>query len=189
MGGIMANAAERLNLEPLNELTRSPLERGRTVSFAGVLVREEDDAVFVADLQGTWVVPRSALVGLSDWTPAGRCLPERLAEQGRPVRVTVNRGATIHELRPWHLAVDPIPAPVDTKIADVQRIFTLGGAPPIAEGTRIGEEHVRQLAQVFGRRLGWHPDICNDPRAHHSHTFECLDPECSKTVPDTDEGF
>src|SRR5947209_523989 len=89
-------------LKDLNELTKPIAERHRALEFAGFLIREDEDAVYIADVQGTWVIPRDSVTSMFDWD-AGHCVPPYLATAGRAVRVGVADGSTIQEIRPWKI--------------------------------------------------------------------------------------
>jgi hypothetical protein len=154
-----------LGVASLFELTQpAVLRTQQTVEFAGFLTREEDEAIYVADAQGTWVLRRDDVVFLDDWRQA-QCAPEFMAKGGRPVRVGVREGATIYEIRPWLIRRQPV---LGVEIRqEVEKVFTLGGSPlPIGEQTTLGEKQMAELERMFARRLGWDPDICNDPRAN-----------------------
>jgi hypothetical protein len=154
-----------LGIKALDELTRPALLRTQqTVEFAGFLTREDDESLYIADPQGTWVIRREDVVFLEDWKHAD-CAPELMAQSGRPVRVGIREGATIHEIRPWLIRRGPaLGGPRVRQV--VESIFTLGGAPlPIGERTILGEQQLADLERTFVRRLGWAPDNCDDPRS------------------------
>jgi hypothetical protein len=162
----MPESSQAPRIEGLEALTVAAAQRTQqTVEFGGFLTREEGDAVYVADAQGTWVIRRQDLAFVEDWEQA-RCAPEFMAGRGRPVRVGVKEGATIHEIRPWLIRRQPNLGGGEVRQA-VEQIFTLGGAPlPVSERTMLGESQLAELERMFARRLGWPPDICNDPRAN-----------------------
>jgi hypothetical protein len=178
----------------VSAVTEIATRRQEAIHFAGFLVQEDDDAVYIADTVGTWVVPRESLLFIEDWGNAGHCAPEYIQAAGRPVRVGVADGATVHEIRPWKMKV-----PLDEKFhEDLRRtaetIFTLGGAPPeTGAATSLGEKRLGMLEQVFSRPLGWNPsDPCTGPVsrgdggtvAAGSHTIVVNDGYC-----DADPGF
>lgn len=140
----------------LKSVTSTPVQRAETLQFCGFLTREEDEAIYVADAQGTWILRRSDVVSVEDWT--GEAVPEFMKGAGRPVRVAVKDGATIEEIRPWriHRHAGYFPRP---KVREaIQRIFTLGGAGlPVSDRTMLGEAQMAQLERSFARRIGWAP--------------------------------
>jgi len=108
------------------------------------------------------------------------------------VRIGVREGATIHEIRPWQIR--KVPGGLGDNVrATVEGIFSLGGSPlPIGERTILGERQMASLERMFARRLGWGPDICDDPRANPRADAAA---HVSKTIvvndgyTDVDEGF
>jgi hypothetical protein len=160
------NGTDTLRKSTLNALTRSAIDHQKSCEFAGFLTREDDEALYVADQQGTWVIARNDVVFLEDWAYASRA-PEFMHNSGRPVRVAVREGATIQEIRPWRICKEKQALGAQARQA-LEKVFTLGGAPlPIGEHTTIGETMLRDIERTFVRRLGWHPDP-NDPRADYS---------------------
>jgi hypothetical protein len=157
----MAASKKALDIKDVVELTAGARQNRETVVFAGVLVKEDDDAVYIADPQGTWVVPRESLASLEDWEH-GKCIPPDMRERGRPVQVAVRDGSTIHEVRPWRIHRDgPSSADDRTTRLVLEKIFTLGGGePPTTERTILGERQVLALERAFARRLGWQPEGC-----------------------------
>jgi hypothetical protein len=151
-----------LGVKALDELTQPALRRTQqVVEFAGFLTREDDESFYIADAQGTWVIRRDDIVFLEDWRHAD-CAPEFMAQSGRPVRVGIREGATIHEIRPWLIRRQPAFGPNIRQV--VESIFTLGGTPlPVGEHTLLGEQQMAELARTFARRLGWPPDNCGNP--------------------------
>ncbi|MDQ3910256.1 MAG: hypothetical protein M3305_00400 [Actinomycetota bacterium] len=156
-----------LDASMVNELRGAATQRLGTVEFAGFLVREEDGALYVADPQGTWIIPRESIAFLEKWEQGAQCAPEYMRSVGRPVRIGIKDGATIHEIRPWQISKQPGGLGGGGFRQTVERVFTLGGSPlPIGERTMLGENQMAALERTFSRRLGWDPDdICNDPRA------------------------
>jgi hypothetical protein len=160
---------EASQIDALNELTQAAVRRQSTCEFAGFLTREDDQAIYVADQQGTWVIAREDLVFLEDWAYASRA-PESMQDRGRPVRVGIREGATIQEIRPWTMHAEKKPPGAQLRRA-LEKVFALGGAPqPIGEHTILGEAKLAALERTFVRRLGWHPDP-NDPRSDYSLDF------------------
>jgi hypothetical protein len=176
-----------LTPDHLSTLTQTPIRRQETFEFAGYLTNEDENAVYLADPQGTWVIKRTDLVAMEDWKVQG--LPEFMSGNGRPVRVSVKDGATIHEIRPWLVRKGELGSEAR---AALQKVFTLGGAPlPITERSLAGESQMKQLERHFARRVGWSRDY--DPardlsrapiRASYSHTINIYDGYC-----DADCGF
>jgi hypothetical protein len=179
----------------LTEVTRVPLRRQEAVHFAGFLTREDDDAFYIADPQGTWIIPRDSVVFLEDWGHSAHSAPDYMKDAGRPVRVGVRDGATIQELRPWKLEVDLEHQFHHTAREAAEYIFTLGGEePPISPHTVDGERRLAALEEVLSRKLGWNPDDPGTSRAgqpflrqaprSNSHTIVINDGYC-----DADCGF
>jgi hypothetical protein len=173
----------------LGELTAPAVRRRSAVSFAGFLVREDEDSVYIADPQGTWAVPRGDIAFVEDWD--ARCVPDGMQGAGRPVTLGVRDGATIFEIRPWTMSRTPGGmGPEARKVVD--RVFSLGGAPlPIGPSGIAGEEHMAELERNFSRRLGWNPsDPCTSPVAHGdtvSHVSKTIVVNDGYT--DVDDGF
>ena len=180
----------------LAEITKIAVRRQEAVHFAGFLVREDDDALYIADTLGTWVVPRDSVAFVEDWEHAGDCAPEYMAaEGGRPVRIGVAHDAIVHEIRPWKMQVDLNENFHRDLRQAAETIFTLGGdGLPVGERTMIGEKHLQLLEETFARPLGWNPDDpCTSPIARGrdggaiaagSHTIVVNDGYC-----DVDCGF
>lgn len=81
----------------IEALATYPVAKMRDVEFAGVLVREEDDALYVADPAGTWMPRESAQkIGASAHSEH---IPDDSRAQGRPVRVTLKEDAIFYEIR------------------------------------------------------------------------------------------
>jgi hypothetical protein len=159
---------DKLGRGDLEALTSYPAGKMEGVEFAGFKVREDDDAVFVADPQGTWIIPRDNIVKLDAWEGA-HCIPEDMRAAGDAVRVTMKPDSTFYELRPWHVTPDPcgpdVPPPITSDA--VREIFSLAsGKRPTTEGGFEGDMRIRRLERQLSRRLGFNPDICSDPAAY-----------------------
>lgn len=141
----------------IESLTQMPRIYGAACRFAGYLVDEDDDAIYVADLQGTWVLPHESYDGLGDWE-GGKEPPEMFRATGRPVQLVLKEGAVIHELRPYTVRKggDPIAAKKSRDL--IRRIFSADGALPERNVSSLGEERLLALEEAFGRRLGWDPE-------------------------------
>lgn len=174
-----------LDLNTINNLNRMSIRKRESIEFAGFLTRDDEDAVYVADMLGTWVIPKKDIVSMVDWnvkTGNGNCPPDTMIEIGKPVRIGIKEGAIISEIRPWQIKK------VAGGMGDSQfrqgfeRIFTLGGGKlPIGENTLLSESMMAKLERMFARRLGWNPDDpCTDP-----HAFSKT---CSKTI-EVEDGF
>jgi hypothetical protein len=190
----MTTGDQGLTSKLLDEVTQAATRRQRSIQFAGFLTREDEDAVYVADTVGTWIIPKTSLTFLEDWEGAALCAPEDMRATGRAVRVGVQEGATVHEIRPWKME-----APMEERFhRDVRRlaesIFTLGGAPlPGGDRSAVGERQLAELEQALSRQLGWNPNVpCNDPRARPggggitasaSHTIVVNDGYCDADCP------
>jgi len=144
----------------LTNLTNPAVQRLQTVEFAGFLTREDSDSLYVADVQGTWVIRREDVAFLEDWEQSsGAIAPEFMNRSGRPVRVGIKEGALIQEIRPWRVEQQHSGLTGSQVRQAIDEIFTLGGAPlPIGERTAIGEKRLAELERRFQRRLGWDPD-------------------------------
>jgi len=157
----MATEAKSLTLSDIQSLAAYPASKARGVEFAGVLVREDADAIYVADPQGTWMVPRASIEKFGDWEHSKQ-IPEDLGAMGRPVRVALKEDATFYEIRPWRVCLGPIssipPAPV--RGDDPRQTFSVGRAAlPDTAGGFAGEMRLRSLEQRHARRLGFSPDF------------------------------
>ena len=129
------------------------------------------------------------------------CIPEDMRAVGRPVRVRLKEDSIFYEIRPWRVAAGPVlsipPRPVAN--AEIRDVFSLGsGKLPVTEGAFAGEMRLRGLERLFGRRLGFNPDICSDPAAYTSGglvsaagTSGTSDygADGGTTKPDTDDDF
>lgn len=145
----------RLEFRALEQLARMPGGYARC-RMAGYLVGEDADAIHVADLQGTWILPHDSYENLTDWS-GGADPPEHFQANGRPVQLQLKEGATIYELRPWNIRKGGDPLVERKNRALVSRIFSVDGATPDTEVTAAGEARLRALEEAFGRRLGWDP--------------------------------
>ncbi|MFD1531025.1 hypothetical protein [Pseudonocardia aurantiaca] len=125
--------------------------------MAGYLVGEDADVIFVADLQGTWVLPHGSYDDLSDWA-GGENAPEMFEARGRPVQLALREGAVIHELRPYTVRKggDPIAGKKNRKL--IREIFSADGRMPDRDVSMLGEERLLRLEEALGRRLGWDPE-------------------------------
>ena len=124
-----SESAKTLSPEELSRITQTPIRRLQTLEFAGLLTREDQDTIYIADPQGTWVIQRNDILALGEWK--AQAVPDLMSNTGRPVRVAIREGATIQEIRPWQIRKGELGSEART-IA--QKIFTLGGAPlPISE--------------------------------------------------------
>lgn len=143
-----------LTASVLDHLTAGATSRRNTFEFAGFLVREDEDGtVYIADTEGTWVVPADSLISMSEWTNSA-VAPEYIRSVGRPVRVTLRDSGAIYEIRPWRMISRDISA-----AEPVTAAFTLGaGDLPTTEATFVGEQRVAILERAYVRTLGWYPD-------------------------------
>ena len=87
----------------LSKVTQIPVRRLQLLEFAGFLTHEDNTAIYVADTQGTRVIPLESVAFLEDWEHGKACAPENMHSVGRPVRVGIKDGATIQEIRPWQV--------------------------------------------------------------------------------------
>ena len=138
----------------LGNLTQTPVRRLETFELAAVLTREDQDSIYLADPQGTWVIKRSDVLAVDEWK--NHTVPEFMSGSGRPVRVSIKDGATMYEIRPWQVGH----VEIGHKASEVvDKVFTLGGAPlPVSERSVVGENQLRLLERHFARRIGWAPD-------------------------------
>jgi hypothetical protein len=149
------------DIDDVVELTAGARQKRQTVVFAGVLVKEDDDSVYIADPQGTWVLSRDDVVSLGDWEH-GKCVPPEMQELGRPVRVAIADGSTIHEVRPWQVHREG-PSSAQDRITRqiLEKVFSLGGGEPgVTERTIFSEQQVLGLERAYARHLGWNPEGC-----------------------------
>lgn len=132
--------------------------RGRSCRICGFLVREDEQAIYISDPHGTWMLPRDSYESMEPWR-GGESADSSVLAQGKPVQVVLKEGSQIYEIRPWHIRKggDPIEAKLRREV--IQRIFTLdAGELPVSDRTRLGERHLAALEEMMGRRLGWDPD-------------------------------
>lgn len=131
-------------------------QRNAGCKLAGYLVQEDDDALYIADPQGTWILPRDSYEDLESWV-GGIDAPATLGATGRPVSVTLKENAQIHEVRTYTVRKggDPIAAAKNREL--VRRIFSLDGDLPDSEVGLAGERRLLALEEAFGRRMGWDP--------------------------------
>ncbi|RKH25254.1 hypothetical protein D7Y13_24515 [Corallococcus praedator] len=137
------------------------------IEFAGLLVREEEDAVYIADPQGTWMIPRDSILKLGPWEGA-HCVPEDMRAAGKPIRVALKEESMFYEIRPWRVSSGPASGSSSPPMTsdDVRQIFSIAtGKLPVTEGGFRGEMQLRRLERQLSRRLGFNPDICSDPTA------------------------
>jgi hypothetical protein len=144
-------------INEIQALTRTAVDIQNRVEIAGFLTREDDNSVYVADPQGTWMVFRKDILFVEDWKAEGT--PVNMHIAGRPVRIGIKDGSTIHEIRPWYITKGPMGGSQFRQA--VEKIFTLGGTLPVGANTILGENRLAGLERAFARRLGWDPD---DPR-------------------------
>ena len=127
----------------------------RACRLAGFLVREDEDAIYVADPQGTWMLPRESYESLAEWE-GGKTAPASWLEMGKPVVAVLKEGALIHEIHPYQIRKGGDPLEVRMRRQALQNIFSLeGGSLPTTERTIIGERQLALLEELMGRRLGW----------------------------------
>jgi hypothetical protein len=185
-----------LDASVVHGVTKAAVRRMGTVEFAGFLVREDDDAVYVADRLGTWQIAREDVTFVEDWEHSGHCAPD-MQEAGRPVRVGVRDDSVVHEIRPWRMHVPKDDLFHRNVRRTVDSIFTLGGdGLPVGEHTVVGENQLAALERAFSRQLGWDPrDPCTSPVAaggvaqSGSHTINCTGGGCWWGSCDSDPGF
>src|SRR5689334_17063008 len=67
--------------------------------IAGFMVREDADAIYIADPHGTWMLPRDSYERLVEWS-GGLSAPKHLAPTGQPVVAELREGATIYDITP-----------------------------------------------------------------------------------------
>ena len=153
------------------------------------------------------MISRENLAFMGDWDPHD-CAPPYMHDFGKPVRMGVHDGSTIHEIRPWRMHRDgPSGGQERAFRAAGERIFTLGAGPlPTSERTLLGERHLEALEGTFARRLSWNPENCpgggepprgpwdpTGPVSAGSRTYDCgdggNDPGGSGCCPDSDDPF
>jgi|GEM_PF-5226668 len=150
------------NLKQVKNWTAASLRRKDGVDFAGFLTDENEESIYVADRQGTWIIPRTDVTFMEEWSNP----PKNFTKFGKPVHVGIKENATIYELRPWTIKKVPGGLGGSEVKQNMDKIFSLGGAPlPVSEQTYIGESQVAELERMFSRRIGWVPeDLADDPR-------------------------
>lgn len=167
----------------LAKLTEPARTRQDTIAFAGFLVQEDEEAVYIADRKGTWVVSRADVAFLDEWPAGSRCAPDIRGAEGRPVQVGVKAGATIHEIRPWKM-LSPGDGLFQRNVGrKMDEVFTLGGdIQPSVSG--LGANQLAAIERAFARQLGWDPrDPCTNPVASDggntsTATIVCSGGEC-----------
>jgi len=151
----MSPDAKKLVPGDIQALTSFQAGKLRGIEFAGFLVKEEKDAIFVADPQGTWMIPRESLMQMGPWE-CGDKVPPDLRAVGNPVRVTLKDDSTFYEIRPWRVS----PGPRSTN-AKQSTIFSLPDQnPPLSVA---GLEQLQALENQLIRQLGFNPDLISDP--------------------------
>lgn len=150
------------NMKQVKNWTAASMRRQKAVDFAGFLTDESEESIYVADKQGTWIIPREGVTFIEEWHNP----PRNYMEYGKPVHVGIKEDATIYELRPWTIKKEPGGLGGNEVKQNMDKIFSIGGAPlPVSEQTFIGESQVAELERMFSRRLGWVPeDLADDPR-------------------------
>jgi hypothetical protein len=144
-------------IESVKDLTNMS-SRGRSCRLCGFLVREDDQAIYISDPHGTWMLPHDSYESRESWK-GGESASESTLTEGKPVQVVLKEGSQIYEIRSWTIRKggDPIEAKLRREV--IQRIFTLdAGELPITERTKLGERQLAALEEMMGRRLGWDPD-------------------------------
>jgi hypothetical protein len=145
--------------------------------MAGYLVGEDDHAIYVSDLQGTWVLPHDSYEDLGDWE-GGAEAPAMFRATGRPVKLALKEGAVIHELRPHTIRKggDPMVAKKNRDL--IRRIFSADGALPDASVSVVGEQQLLALEEAFGRRLGWDPEKPVTEQVFFAHHIQTASWNC-----------
>jgi len=182
----MPEAEKHLSPRGLEAVTQIAVRRQRAIHFAGFLAREDDDAIYVADTLGTWVIPRDSVAFIEAWDNGAHCAPPEMQSVGRPVRVGVMDGAIVHEIRPWKMEISLNEAFHRDLRRAGDAVFTLGGDTPMGDHTISGEAKLELLENAFSRQLGWNPaDPCTNPIARDgglvsagSHTIVVNDGYC-----------
>jgi hypothetical protein len=182
----MSDKGKFINIEELNGLTHTQLSQLESIGFAGILVREDENSLYVADPQGTWVISRQDVVYLEDWkdeTKISSGVSEALKNSGRAVRVGVKEGATIQEIRPWLIKKQPATGSAVRQA--FEKVFTLSEIPPaLSERTIIGDAQLIKIEKEFARRLGWDPDtVVGARRSNVSATFVVNNGYCDVDCP------
>lgn len=176
--GLKSPKEKILGIEELSKLTPEAIKELEAVVFCGFLTREDDETLYIADVQGTWVVSRKDTTFIEEWNPPSNL--NSLRSTGRPVRVGLREGAIIQEIRPWQIKTgrEVLGGGVHK---DLQKIFSLGGSPlPVGERAFLGESQLRDMERVLSRRLGYPPDDPNvaSLRAAGSATYVLNDGYC-----------
>jgi hypothetical protein len=172
-------------------LTQAAAERHECVVFAGFLVREDAEAAYIADREGTWVIRREDLVFLQDWAEGAQCAPDMVGPDRRAVRVGVAPGAIMHEIRPWKTFL-PVENLYSRNVArTVDAIFTLGGEETQPEQHNASVNRLAMLERAFARQLGWDPRNPTPTSSHtrmrtSSGTATCVDDGCWWGYSDSD---
>lgn len=145
---------------------------------AGFLVREDEEAIYIADPQGTWVLPHESYEALNDW-PGGKSAPEEFLSLGRPVSAVLKEGALIHEIRPWRIRKGGDPINNKLQREAIKKIFSLdAGNLPVTDRTQIGETQLARLEELLGRRLGWSTDMDVSSQSFFGHHLRSASWDC-----------
>jgi hypothetical protein len=155
-----AASKEPVPLTELADVTGPADRRLDAVAFAGFLIREDADSLYVADRKGTWVIPRENLAFMEPWEAGAQVAPDMLKSEGKPVHVGVKSGSKIYEIRPWVMQTSDGGLFRRNVRRKVESIFSLGGPGlPVTQQTFVGENQVAALERTFARRLGWDPRL------------------------------
>jgi hypothetical protein len=118
------------------------------------MVREDADAIYIADPHGTWMLPRDSYERLVEWS-GGLSAPKHLAPTGQPVVAELREGATIYDITPRKVRKGGDPIERRKWRLALDQIFSLDGKLPTTDRTHVGEKQLLQLEEMFGRRMGW----------------------------------
>jgi hypothetical protein len=128
-----------------------PINKDRYLEFTGYLRHDDMEFVCIADLQGSWLIPKNAIVNFEQISNENE---KEKSTQGEFVKIKVTDGAIIHEIRPWKVTTDGGELGDEKFKKSVESILTLQGELPIGKNTIEGEEKLRNLERAFTRRIG-----------------------------------
>jgi hypothetical protein len=174
----MAEATKppELSVAALKQLTTLAHTTG--AKMAGFLVNRDQNAIYVSDPHGTWVIPHDAYEHLTDWDIGPGPVPMHV--EGKPVRLTIREGALIHEIRPWRIRRGGDQLEAKKNRDKLRKIFSLNDDNvPTTERTALGERQLLLLEEAMGRRLGWDPNQQLSSQDFALHHFRAASWDCS----------
>jgi hypothetical protein len=156
-----------ISLSALRDLT-TLAGTGRACRMAGLLVKEDDEAIYVADPHGTWVIPHDGYTDLLEWS-GGQALVRGQFESARPVTLSLREGASIQEVRSFQVRKGGDPLEAKLRRETIERVFAETDAQELLTGSTAGQQLLVRLEEVMSRRLGWDPELPVDRQSFAAH--------------------